>query len=157
MHADGGRAHEEAEDKPQVEAGCEAACQTGEQVGDYQGDNNPQPAISVSQQSWKQFTFKHCLICTHLEIWVWDPRSRKNSSRIQGQKSTGSRIRIRNTAYTLKCKLSKEPIYECKLLQPKNIKKCSHLSPVSLRISFGKIWKRPNVMMRCHGENDFFN
>ncbi len=48
MHADGGRAHEEAEDKPQVEAGCEAASQTGEQVGDYKGDNNPQPAISVS-------------------------------------------------------------------------------------------------------------
>ncbi len=51
MHADGGRAHEEAEDKPQVEAGCEAASQTGEQVGNYKGDNNPQPAISVSQQS----------------------------------------------------------------------------------------------------------
>ncbi len=53
------------------------------------------------QRNKKLFTQK---IVTKLsKIWVWDPGSGKNLFRIQdpgsrGQKSTGSRIRIRNTA-----------------------------------------------------------
>ncbi len=53
-----------------------------------------------------------------LKIWVWDPRSgnRKKPipdpiSRIQGQKGTGSRIRIRNTI----------PYHELTQLVPKSL------------------------------------
>jgi hypothetical protein len=49
--------------------------------------------------------FTHKIVTMLSKIWVWDPRSgmRKkptgySGSRIQGQKDTGSRIRIRNTA-----------------------------------------------------------
>jgi hypothetical protein len=33
------------------------------------------------------------------KIWVWDPGSGKSFSGSKGQKGTGSRIRIRNTAF----------------------------------------------------------
>ncbi len=43
------------------------------------------------------------------KIWVWDQRSGKNLSRIQGQKGTGSRIRIRNTVCNILSCYAGEP------------------------------------------------
>jgi hypothetical protein len=60
--------------------------------------------LTIEEQKLGQFskdyrTFYPKIVTRLSKIWVWDPGSGKNLSRIpdQGQKGTGSRIRIRNT------------------------------------------------------------